>query len=57
MNLWKPDSKTGRFPILRVIWNLIWIVPMYTFGFLFACTVAAQHLSIDTAKDGWKAIL
>jgi len=38
-----------RFKWYRVVWNILWVIPAFVFGFFFAICIAMNKLSI---KEG-----
>ena len=49
---WKDDPYTGNFPLSRVIWNLLWIIPVYITCALFVITVFCKG-GVSDAKEAW----
>ncbi len=52
MNLWHANRETRRYPPLRVVWNLIWFLPLYISRVLFTLVVFLENGS-EYAKNAW----
>jgi hypothetical protein len=50
MNIWKINTATGRYPFLRIMWNMLWAIPAYMAGAVFIFSVLMQSGSIDHAN-------
>jgi hypothetical protein len=53
MTLWSPNPHTGRFPPFRILWNLLWILPVQiTRGIFCACCLLAY--GPRDARKAWR---
>lgn len=50
---WGSDPMTGEFPWLRIVWNLLWFMPIQATRFLFVAVVFVSHGTRD-AKTVWR---
>lgn len=55
MNFWKADELTRRYPFIRIIWNSLWMIPIWLFGGLLGLCIAAQG-GFKNAVRFWKVI-
>lgn len=53
---WPENKKTGLYPLWKIIWNAIWIGPIYLFSFLLVAVVFLKD-GPKTAKYIWESIL
>jgi hypothetical protein len=52
---WGPDPKTGKFPWYRVVWNLLWALPIYSSVFALCGLVFFAH-GPKLCKRTWRAV-
>lgn len=45
-----------RFSWYRIVWNLLWIPPLFLLRFLFALLVMVQHLKVSAFLKAWRAV-
>lgn len=50
---WFPDRFTGRYPPLRVVWNILTAVPLYI-SIVVAVVFVFLHRGLDVAKYFWR---